>query len=197
MPGRRRSRRVAGTAVAVLAVAVLAACSSSSTASTTSQKPASAAAALAATNSAHHRTGIVWIVGSTTNVNTSTIPLTASGLFSAHGSITLGNGGPKAGTGKLVFSNGNLNVYHTAGKVLQAMNLKTCAFAQVNEVTYTITGGTGPYAGARGSGAATVAFFGVGPKLKNGQCNQSNSALPLWGYSTFTAAGPVTLTVTH
>ena len=67
----------------------------------------------------------------------------------------------------------------------------------VATLDFTITGGTGKFAGATGSGTATVLFAAYAPKKSNGTCNESNSAQPLanGAISTFSSSGPLTVKI--
>jgi hypothetical protein len=73
----------------------------------------------------------------------------------------------------------------------------TCRFEFMTTVPYTVSGSqsTGHFAGATGTGKATVLFQGNLPKLKNGKCNESATAAPITStvVVTFKAAGPLTV----
>ena len=76
-------------------------------------------------------------------------------------------------------------------------NAKTCFFKSTISGTYTVDGAksTGKFHGGTGHGTVKDVFQAYGPKLKNGQCNQSNNAQPLanGALSTFYASGPLTV----
>ena len=63
--------------------------------------------------------------------------------------------------------------------------------------TYTVDGAksTGKFHGGTGHGTVKDVFQAYGPRLKNGECNQSNNAQPLanGALSTFYASGPLTV----
>ncbi len=164
--------KIVGLVAAALAALLLAACSSSST-------------------------GVETISGSTTSTaNNPTVPLTASGVFSDTGSISLGGKGTKS---FLKFSQGKLAVTHTNPSSLNnpsSINNTTCRVVFAGNGTFTVTGnGTGPYKGASGHGKFAVTFAATFPKLASGKCNLSNSANPLPGTSltTFKATGNITI----
>lgn len=74
---------------------------------------------------------------------------------------------------------------------------KTCAAAFTTTVPFTVDGArsTGQFAGASGTGKAVVVFSGELPKLSNGTCNQSHTALPSQqtAAATFTATARLTV----
>jgi hypothetical protein len=125
-----------------------------------------------------------------------TIPLTASGVFSDHGSIHLG-GGNEAGPAVIVLGKGDVKITHAATNPnLQPKPIgaaSACVYGVTEAVAYTVTGGTGSYAGITGGhGAATIVEKVTLPKLAGGKCNLSNSAVPTDAQVTFSAVGPVT-----
>ena len=97
----------------------------------------------------------------------------------------------KTAAGDFVFVTGKTS---TTEKLLST---STCRFELATTVPYTVSGAhsTGQFAGATGSGKATVALAGNLPKLSDGKCNMTSTAVPTAGtvVSTFTAAGPLTL----
>jgi hypothetical protein len=120
----------------------------------------------------------------------------ASGVFSATGTMQAAS---SASSAPLVarfpggtFQLGNL----TTGKESANVNPKTCAAVfNVTGVTYKLSHGTGRYQGITGHGNATLKFTGTLPKLSNGTCNQSSTALPVAGTTTTTvhASGPASV----
>lgn len=56
----------------------------------------------------------------------------------------------------------------------------------------TLGNGTGQYAGISGTLRVTGTFAQVGPRLKNGKCNMSQTAKPLAQFSAVTGTGHVT-----
>jgi hypothetical protein len=132
--------------------------------------------------------------GQTTSIaNAPVVPLTAAGLFTDTGSITLGGQGN--GNATLKFSHGNLTVYHYSANPngTQTGNPTTCAFSGTSSGTFKVVSGTGSYAGTTGSGTFKVTFTGMGPKLSSGACNQSQSAAPTSMLTVFRATGTLTL----
>jgi hypothetical protein len=97
----------------------------------------------------------------------------------------------KTGAGDFVIVTG------TSSTTQRLLSTSTCRFEFSTTVPYTVSGSrsTGQFAGASGSGKALVGFAGDLPKLGNGKCNTSTTAVPKVNtvVSTFKAAGPLTL----
>jgi hypothetical protein len=74
----------------------------------------------------------------------------------------------------------------------------TCLSKSTITGTYTVVGdqSTGKFKDATGSGKITDVFQATLPKLSNGKCNESQSAVPLpnGAVTTFYASGPLTVT---
>ena len=81
------------------------------------------------------------------------------------------------------------------------VNAAECRGKSTIHATYTVDGSksTGSFAGATGSGKATVVFEADAPKYtsgsQSGQCNMSSNVQPLaaGALATFAASGPLTL----
>ncbi len=120
----------------------------------------------------------------------------ASGVISATGTVQAAS---SAANAPLVarFPRGTFQVGHlTAGKEAGSINPKTCAAVfTVTGATYQLGNGTGSYKGITGHGDAALKFSGTLPKLSNGSCNESSTAVPVPGSTTTTvrASGPVTV----
>lgn len=134
-----------------------------------------------------------------------TIPLTASGLFSDHGSIYLEPGSGKNGNGpgpaSIKLGNGDINVSH-AGSDANSQPVRqgsTCTYDVSEKVAYTVTGGTGSYSNVTGGhGIATVTFQFTFPVLPVGHVRTGSEAPacngnvnPVSGTAVFSATGPV------
>jgi hypothetical protein len=184
----------AGTAL----LATLAACSSSSTTSATSTHSATASAA--------PKSGTETLTGQVTGAaavaNTTTFHLKFTGPVNTTGTFTPPNSNATSQPG-VVFKTqaGNMVVNATLTSNPNAapkmVNAAQCRFAFVTRVDYTIDGAksTGSFAGATGSGKATVTFTADAPKLSSGQCNMSQNAQPLakGAVGIFYSSGPLTL----
>jgi hypothetical protein len=126
------------------------------------------------------------------------ITLHATGVFADTGSIALVPGSGKDGNGPgpatIKLSKGNINVTHAATPANEQPTLISgCQYGITDRVGYTMTSGTKAYAGAVGSGTATVKEDFTVPKLASGKCNMTSNAVPTGGTVTFTATGPVKL----
>ncbi len=142
------------------------------------------------------KSGTEVIQGSTTKLsvirsNAPVVPLKAYGVVDTYGTINLG--GPTNGRSTLYFHAGNLGVKHTQTSTKQSLNLKTCVVSQVEGGVYTVVAGTGKFDGAKGHGKYVVDFTAKLPRLKNGKCNTSQSAVPISGKISFLAYGPLSV----
>ena len=112
--------------------------------------------------------------GKAAAVSAPVIRLTLTGPVDTTSSITL-TGGSK---GVLRTPAGSLYVTHSKGKTTRHVSARTCVAGFGNTGTVRVTGGTGKFAGASGSGVFGVTFSGVLPR-KNGKCDTSPSARPV------------------
>ena len=113
--------------------------------------------------------------GKAAAVSAPVIRLKMTGPVDTTSSIKLTNGGSK---GVLRTPAGSLYVTHSKGKTTQHVSARTCVAGFGNTGTVRVTGGTGKFAGASGSGVFGVTFSGVLPR-KNGKCDTSPSAQPV------------------
>jgi hypothetical protein len=120
----------------------------------------------------------------------------ASGVFSATGTMQATSTASDAPL-KATFPSGTFLLTQTsAGRQTGSISPSTCAAVYtVTGLTYKIGSGTGSYKGITGSGTANLKFTGTLPKLSNGKCNESSTAVPIAGTATSVvhASGPVTL----
>lgn len=72
---------------------------------------------------------------------------------------------------------------------------RACLFSRVAAAgTYTVTGGTGSFAGASGHGAYSLAFVTETRRPAGGGCSPSGAPIPAGDQADFTAAGPLAVT---
>jgi hypothetical protein len=120
----------------------------------------------------------------------------ATGVFKATGTVQARSTASSAPL-RARFPGGTFLISQvSAGKETGAINPTTCAAAYTDTgLKYKIGSGTGKYAGIAGSGTANIKFSGTLPKLSNGKCNESTTAVPMAGtaLSVVHASGPVTL----
>lgn len=152
--------------------------------------PAASAAA------AGGKSGTEYIQGSTSKLsaiqsNAPVVPLAAHGVVNTYGHISLG--GATNGRSTLYFQAGNLRVKHTQTSSKQSFNAKTCVDSVVGGGLYTVVSGTGKFYGAKGHGTYEVDITFTLPRLKNGKCNTSQSAVPVSGKIEFRASGPLSV----
>jgi hypothetical protein len=120
----------------------------------------------------------------------------ATGVFKATGTVQATSAASNAPL-RARFPGGTFLISQvSSGKQTGTINPTTCAAAYTDTgLKYTIGSGTGTYNGITGTGTANLKFTGTLPKLSNGKCNESTTAVPLAGtaYSVVNASGPVTL----
>jgi hypothetical protein len=104
----------------------------------------------------------------TTSPTSSRYSAIATGVFTAGG---FDDSGRTADT--LHFPGGTFRVNHGATHGTQVLNPRTCLFTARQKGAYTISGGTGRYAGISGSGTAVISILGVGARNSKGQCSQN------------------------
>ena len=112
----------------------------------------------------------------------------ASGVFTAPGADHENN---KANTATFVFANGTVSLKHSAGTGKQSFNPKTCLLTINEHGTYTLTGGTGSYAGITGNGKYQLSILAIGARNSAGKCSQTKA--PVAFHQVINASGPVTL----
>jgi hypothetical protein len=110
----------------------------------------------------------------------------AYGVFTGAAVDHIGNN-----TDKFVFKNGSFLVHHTNGKGgRRSFNPRTC-LAQISQPgTYTISGGTGKYAGISGHGKFRFTLLAIGAKNAQGKCAERKP--PVASQLIIQASGPVT-----
>jgi hypothetical protein len=184
-------------AVGSALVAVLAACSSSSGTSTAASH--SAPASTVPKSGTETLTGQV--TGAAAVANTTTFHLKFAGPVTTTGTFTPPDSDAK--TQAVVFQTqaGDMAVSATMTSNPNAaptiVNAAQCRFSFATRVDYTVDGAksTGSFAGATGTGKATVTFTADAPKLSSGKCNMSQNAKPLanGAIGVFDASGPITV----
>ena len=118
-----------------------------------------------------------------------TSPTSSNSSLIAHGLFTAGgvdHSGSKVDT--VVFSNGSFKITHAKGTGTQHFNPKTCLLTVSQKGTYTLSGGTGAYAGISGGGNYQLSILAVGAK-SGGTC--SKTAPPVAFQQLIRASGPV------
>lgn len=123
----------------------------------------------------------------TTSATSTTDSVIASGVFTAPG---VDHENQSNNTAKFVFSNGTVSLKHSPGTGTQSENPKTCLLTVNLHGTYTLTGGTGAYAGITGSGTYKLSILGIGAR-SGGKC--SNSQPPAAWQQVIRATGQVNL----
>jgi hypothetical protein len=123
----------------------------------------------------------------TTSATASSDSLIASGVFTAPGVDHEHN---KTNTATFTFANGTVGVKHSNGTGKQSFNPKTCLLTINEHGTYTITGGTGSYAGITGNGKYQLSILAVGAR-SGSKCSKTKP--PVAFHQVINASGPVTL----
>ena len=107
----------------------------------------------------------------------------ATGAFTAGGTFTPGNPGTAS------FPGGTFKVTDHVTKSTSHLNQTTCLYSQLAESTYQLSGGTGKYAGIKGSGTSMGQVLAVLSRNAKGKC--SLSILPAAYQQIITAHGPI------
>jgi hypothetical protein len=94
----------------------------------------------------------------------------------------------------ITLTDGSLHMQYGKSTFTQYQDASTCGGTYANMMPYTITGGSGAYAGASGHGTAEIKFTATFSKV-NGACDFAGAAKPEVGtaHLSFTANGPLTL----
>jgi hypothetical protein len=111
----------------------------------------------------------------TTSATASSDSLIASGVFTAPG---------------VDHEHNTVGVKHSNGTGKQSFNPKTCLLTINEHGTYTITGGTGSYAGITGNGKYQLSILAVGAR-SGSKCSKTKP--PVAFHQVINASGPVTL----
>jgi hypothetical protein len=134
--------------------------------------------------------------------NNTHIPLHLSGVVVSTDRSFVLSGGPSNAEHTLTTPVGKLTVKPKSQQHgTQTANAKTCrvTFTERQQFTFVASKSTGKFAGAAGPGAYQIRFAGYFPRFASGkhkgQCNFSNSAVPLTkgAVATFLAAGVITV----
>ena len=150
-----------------------------------------AGASPAAASAASARTGTQHFQMMTTSATSNKSSLIAYGVLTAPGTDRQN----RNGTDTFIFAGGSLGIKHTPAKGgdKQSFNSKTCLMQFTEKGTFTVTGGSGKYKGATGSGTYLLSIIAIGPKLKSGACNPSENAVPLVWHQQINAVGKIKL----
>jgi len=123
----------------------------------------------------------------TTSGTGSTASVIASGVFTAP---AVDHEHQATNTATFTFSNGTINLKHSKGTGTQQFNPKTCLLTINEHGTYTLTSGTGAYAGITGNGTYKLSILAIGAS-SGGKCSQSMP--PVAFHQVINASGPVSL----
>jgi len=145
----------------------------------------SGAAVAAAAPHAARAAGIEQFQLMSASATSSTSSIIARGVFTAGG---VDHGGNKVDTA--VFPGGSFKIAHSKGTGSQSFNPKTCLMTINQHGTYKLSGGTGTYAGIRGSGTYRVSILAVAAS-SGGKCVKNKP--PVASQEIIKASGPVKL----
>ena len=115
-------------------------------------------------------------------------PVIAYGLFAAPAVDHMGNT-----TDTFKFRGGSFRVKHSPGHGNPSFNARTCVLQGTIRGTYSISHGTGRYAGISGHGTYVLRLLSIARRNAHGQCNTNQNALPLAFQDIIDAHGPVRL----
>lgn len=120
------------------------------------------------------------------------ITVTAVGPVSGHGTARLIEH-PKTTAGTFRLPNGIIQVHFVHGPTQAHPNVAKCMATIDARGTYTITGGTGPYAGATGKGTYTEKRILVGQRSPAGKCISGQNSTPQSVTATAAMVGTISL----
>ena len=123
----------------------------------------------------------------TTSGTGTTGSVIASGVFTAP---AVDHEHQATNTSTFTFANGTINIKHSNGTGTQHFDPKTCLLTINEHGTYTLTGGTGSYAGITGNGKYQLSILAIGAS-SGGKCVQNEP--PVAFHQVINASGPVTL----
>ena len=146
-------------------------------------------AAVLASGSTH--SGTESFVSTSSDASGSPLALTMVGVFSATGTQT--ETGPDKWLARL--PGGTFVVITQPQKASDSVDSSTCVLTGQQPGTYTSGKGTGKYAGITGSGTYHLVYKATYPRMSNGTCNTSSSAVPVQGSVSWVVhgGGPVKL----
>ena len=186
--------RAALAAVIVLA-AGLAACSSPSSGSSTPTGSAKPSASASGTETINGK-----LAGPAVTANNSTFHLVFTGPVATTASTALSGTVTKGESFTFHTAAGDLAITFGATGAAQGtlMSTRTCLAVITETVPFTVDGGksTGKFAGATGTGKATLRASGDLPRLSSGTCNERTSGqpfIPKTAAATFTATMKLTV----
>ena len=122
-----------------------------------------------------------------TSATSPTASVIASGVFTAPAAD---HESQQGNTATFTFANGTVSLKHSAGTGKQSFNPKTCLLTINEHGTYTLTGGTGSYAGITGNGKYQLSILAIGAS-SGGKCVQNEP--PVAFHQVINASGPVSL----
>lgn len=117
-------------------------------------------------------------------------PTSSTPSIIAHGVFTAGGVDHQGKLDRVVFPNGTFTITHKKGTGTSHFNKKTCLMTISQTGTYTLSGGTGAYAGISGHGTYRLSILAVGAR-SGGTC--SETAPPVAFQQLIRASGPVHL----
>jgi hypothetical protein len=149
---------------------------------------ASAGVALATTRTGRSTTAVehIWAANFNPKTTNPTV-FVGTGLFTDAGKIT----GPSGD--KVTLSKGGFLVNGSKITAKFTANHSTCFITLTFGGSISLNSGKGAYKGISGKIAIAGKIVGVLPRLKNGNCNGANNAVPLALVGTLTGSGEVTL----
>jgi hypothetical protein len=112
----------------------------------------------------------------------------AYGLFTGPAVDIMGNT-----TDTFKFSGGSFRIKHSPGRGPQHFNPRSCLLTINEHGTYTLSNGTGKYAGISGHGKYRFSILALAARRANGTCNMSQSKAPVAFQQIISASGPVRL----
>jgi hypothetical protein len=143
-------------------------------------------AAGASQTSSHRATGTEHFQLVTTSAAFRKIGVIATGAFTAGGVDTV-----TRTSDTFKFHGGTFVLSHSRGHGKQSFDPRTCLLAVSQHGTFTLSHGTGAYAGISGHGKYTLSLLEISARTSAGKCSQTKK--PVATQQIIRAQGPVTL----
>jgi hypothetical protein len=143
----------------------------------------------AASAASHGVSGTEHLRLMTTSATSNRVTFIGTGVFTTGGTDFASSG--TNGTDLVKVVGGTFKIKHRNGHIKQTFDPRTCLMSISGPGTYKISGGTGKYAGIRGSGKFVLSIMAIAARDSQGKCSMAKA--PIVFQQIITAQGPVSL----